>query len=156
MENFSADRSRRHKIALYKSTKLLLHLRTIEQVLNSIVSFQKPIPSTCITVTAMPTTEYALLFDEAVYANIVPHGYDSSWWMAMQSVHAKATRMPRSKKKLDELCRKEAVLEDDTLTMTKIGTDGVAVSFSAKVGKRSSVLPAKANTGYRCFIDHVI
>lgn len=88
--------------------------------------------------------------------NIVPHGYDSSWWMAMQSVHAKATRMPRSKKKLDELCRKEAVLEDDTLTMTKIGTDGVAVSFSAKVGKRSSVLPAKANTGYRCFIDHVI
>ena len=100
--------------------------------------------------------EYSLLLDEAVYEDMVQDHYDSSKWMGMQPVLAAATRIPRSKKKLDELCKKGAILIHDTLTMTKTGRDGTAITFSATVGKVSLVLPSRADTGYFSFTDSSI
>ena len=99
---------------------------------------------------------YSLLFDEAVYADMVQDHYNSPRWMGMQPVLAAATRIPRSKKKLDELCRKGAILIRDSLTMTKTGRDGTEITFSATVGKVSLVLPSRADTGYCSFTDRRI
>lgn len=92
--------------------------------------------------------EYALLLDESVYAEMVKDAYDAPPWMARQSVRSKATQLPRSKKKLDELCKKKAIREGDTFTMMKTSTSGAAIVFSATVGSNSSVLPSGANTGF--------
>lgn len=108
----------------------------------------------------MPRREYALLFDEAVYADMVQYHYDPSRWRGMQRVGAKAIQISRSKKKLEELCRKGAILIGDTLTMRKTGRDGIAIAFSATVGKQSSIqsstLPSRANTGYLSSTDRII
>lgn len=101
----------------------------------------------------MPKKEYSLLFDEAVYADMVQYHYDSSRWMDMQHVPAEAARIPRSSKKLEELCRKGAIEVGDTWTMRKTDRDGNVIAFSATVSKQCLVLPSIANTGYWSFTD---
>ena len=96
------------------------------------------------------------LLDEVVYADMVQVQYDSSRWMGMQPVLAAATQIPRSKKKLDELCRKRAILIHDTLTMRKIGRDGIAIIFSATVSKVSLILPSIADIDNCSFTDRSI
>lgn len=81
----------------------------------------------------MPKKEYSLLFDEAVYADMVQYHYDSSLWMDMQHVRAEAARIPRSSKKLEELCRKGAIEVGDTWTMRKTDRDGNVIAFSATI-----------------------
>lgn len=84
------------------------------------------------------TKVYPLLLEEAVYADMVQFQYDAARWMDMRSVRAEAIQIGRSKKKLEELCRKGAILIDDTLTMKRTDENGVTIAFSATVGKESS------------------
>ncbi|CAD6585648.1 MAG: accessory factor associated with RNA polymerase II [Alectoria sarmentosa] len=77
--------------------------------------------------------QYSLLLDEAVYEDMVQNHYDSSKWMGMQPVLAEATEIPRSKKKLNELCKKGAIVIGDTLMMRKIDRDGTEITFSATI-----------------------
>ena len=93
------------------------------------------------------------LLDEVVYADMVQDHYDSSRWMGMQPVLVAATQIPRSKKKLDESCKKGAILIHDTLKMTKTGRNGTAITFSAMVSKVSLIFPSRADTGYFSFTD---
>ena len=100
--------------------------------------------------------QYSLLLDEAVYEDMVQNHYDSSKWMGMQPVLAEATEIPRSKKKLNELCKKGAIVIGDTLMMRKIDRDGTEITFSATVGKVSLVLPSRADINYCSFTDRSI
>ena len=136
-----------------RSFSTILKASNISQ---SLLGLQKSTPSNPFTTRAMPKKEHPLLVDEAIYADMVPNGYDASQWMGLHPIPAKSIEIVRSKKKLDELCRKGAIRVNDTWTMTKTGSDGITVTFSATVGKQSSVLPARANIGYCCFIDHRI
>lgn len=65
--------------------------------------------------------------------------------------HVQPVNIPRSSEKLEELCRKEAIQVGDT--WTKTGRGGITTAFSATVGKPSSVLPYRANSGYCRFTD---
>ena len=96
---------------------------------------------------------YPLVVDDAVYASLTQNPYDAARWMCARRVRDEAIRIGRSKKKLQELCRKGAIQIEDTLTMRKKGREGIVVAFSATVGRPSSLLPARANTGYRLFTD---
>ena len=91
--------------------------------------------------------EYRLLFDDDVYADLVQYQYDASRWMRMDRVPMRAAGIPRSRKKLVELCRKGVVLIGDTLTTTKTDGNGVALSFSATVGQQPlpSVVSSRAH-----------
>lgn len=91
--------------------------------------------------------DYALLFDDSVYAEMAKDDYRSPRWMGMPSVLTKATQNPRSKKKMEELCKKNAIKQGDTWTMRKTGKNRTVVTFSATVGSKSSVPPPGANTG---------
>ena len=102
------------------------------------------------------STEYRLLFDDDVYADMVQDSFNLSRWMNMDRVLARATIIPRSKKKLDELCRKGAVLIGDTLTMRMTGGDGVTIDFSATVSRQASVMLSRANDCYFIVTDRSI
>ncbi len=78
--------------------------------------------------------EYRLLFDDDVYWEMAQRSYDAPRWMNMDSVPAKAMELRRSEKKLEELCRKGAILTDDILTIRQRCKNGGTVSFSATVG----------------------
>ena len=58
----------------------------------------------------------------------------------MDRVPTRATGIPRSKKKLVELCRKRVVLISDTLTKKKTNATGATIVFSATVGQQPSPL----------------
>lgn len=120
---------------------------------KSLLNLQNSTQSNSFTTTAMPKDEYPLLVDEFIYADMVLKGYDASKWMSLQPIPAKSMELLRSKKKLGELCRKGAIRVDDTWTMKKTDSNGITVTFSATVGRQSSVLPGRANVGYRCFTD---
>ena len=96
---------------------------------------------------------YPLVVDDAVYASLTQNAYDAARWMRERRVRVEAIRIDRSKKKLQELCKKGAIQIEDTLTMRKKGRDGRVVAFSATVGKPSSLLPARANTSYLLSTD---
>ena len=81
---------------------------------------------------------YPLLFDDDVYADLVQYQYDASRWMQMDRVTTRATGIPRSKKKLDELCKKGVVLVNDTMTTRKTDGSGNTLTFSATVGQQPS------------------
>ena len=93
------------------------------------------------------------MVDDAVYASLTQNAYDAARWMRERRVREEATRIDRSKKKLQELCKKGAVQIEDSLTMRKKGRDGIVVAFSATVGKPSSLLPERANTSYLLSTD---
>ena len=57
--------------------------------------------------------------------------------MNIDRVLTRATGIPRSKKKLVELCRKRVVLISDTL---KTNATGATIVFSATVGQQPSPL----------------
>ena len=82
---------------------------------------------------------YPLLFADDIYAELIQDQYDAAQWMQMDGVLAGSAQIPRSKKKLLELCRKGAVLIGDTLIMRKTGADGVAVSLNATVDQQPSI-----------------
>lgn len=95
--------------------------------------------------------EYPLLFDDSVYADMSQYSYDSSRWMSLQLVLVEAARIRRSAKKLDELCKKGAVLIGDRLTMRKTDNNGVAFAFTAVVCKWSSLVLSITNHSYCLF-----
>ena len=76
---------------------------------------------------------YPLLFDDDIYADLVQYQYDAARWMQMDRLLGGSTQIPRSKKKVLELCGKGMMLIGDMMSMRKTGTDGVAVSLSATV-----------------------
>ena len=79
--------------------------------------------------------EYRLLFDDKVYADLVGDEFDAARWMNIPQVLTSSNELPRSRKKLEELCRKRVVLVGDILTMRMTMDTGTTVSFSATVGK---------------------
>lgn len=76
---------------------------------------------------------YPLVVDDGVYASLIQNAYDAARWMRERRVREEAIRIDRSKKKLQELCRKGAIQIKDTLTMRKKGRDGSVVAFSATI-----------------------
>ena len=80
----------------------------------------------------MPS-EYSLLFDDEIYAEMIQDEYDTVKWMKMDGVRARAIEFLRSKKNLKALCRGGVMQIGDTLTMRKTVRNGVTVSVTATV-----------------------
>ena len=80
----------------------------------------------------MPS-EYPLLFDDEIYADMIRDEYDAAQWMLMDLVRVRSTELPRSEKNLKALCRGGVVRIGDVLTMRKALGNGVTVSITATV-----------------------
>lgn len=77
--------------------------------------------------------EYTLLFDDGVYEVMARSHYDAFLWMARQPVLTVAANIARSKKKLQELCKRGVIQVGDMMTMTKSNRNGDLFTFSATV-----------------------
>lgn len=99
----------------------------------------------------MPS-EYPLLFDHEVYADMTRHGYDAARWMQMDQVRAKSTELSRSNRTLKSLCQGGVMRIGDMLTIRKDVGNGVPVSITATVSLNSSgSLPRANNDGFFLF-----
>ena len=78
----------------------------------------------------MPS-EYPLLFDHEIYADMIQDKYDAAQWIRMDQVRARSTKLLRSRKNLKSSCRGEVIRIGDTLTMRKTMRNGMRVSVTA-------------------------
>ena len=92
----------------------------------------------------MPS-EYPLLFDYEIYADMIRDEYDAAQWMQMDRVRARSTELLRSRKNLKALCREGVMRIGDMLTMRKTVRNGVTVSVTATVNLNPSVSSPRAN-----------
>ena len=77
---------------------------------------------------------YQLLFQDDVYLNMAEDSYNATLWMGMDGVAARAVRLPRSRKKIEELLRKRAIMIGDELSISKTDDHGNIIVFGATVG----------------------
>ena len=67
----------------------------------------------------MPS-EYPLLFDHEIYADMILNEYDAAQWMQLDLVRARSTDLLRSSKNLKVLCGGEVMQIGDMLTMRRL------------------------------------
>lgn len=86
-------------------------------------------------------TPLQTLYDYDFNENMIVAGYDSSVWMGMPGVMAAANALPRrSRKLLDEICKKGDLRMGDVLSMTATTTTAtgttMTVDGTATVGEQ--------------------
>lgn len=78
----------------------------------------------------MPS-EYPLLFDHEIYADLIRDEYDATQWIQMDQVRPRSTELLRSRKNFKSSCRGEVIRIGDMLTMRKTVRNGMRVSVTA-------------------------